>query len=315
MSKEVSDKCEYCDKSFPQGRKSAKYMWHMKAWHGRNNFHCPSCNFKAYFATEVFAHIEEVRHKDSRVACPMCNDSFDKAEMTVHYRGCFQKKQREHVKKVNLVNTPCPTCGKVIKTKRAYKAHLMMHLREQGEQDSVAVPYSNGEKKNLYFYCDKCNNKYTERYSLKKHVQACQGIGFKCDQCSLTLTTVHQLRKHKKLEHSTEIFACKFCGKRFVSQYTVQKHEKCHQEPQFQCSICAKGLKSKANLIAHERSHRGEKPFKCTSCNDGFISLPSLRQHERGVHKISGPKGGKTGWSGKGTKGIKKERKDIKDII
>ena len=125
-----------------------------------------------------------------------------------------------------------------------------------------------------------------------------EGVGLKCDMCSLTLSSVYHLKKHKTLEHSTDTrLACKFCGKRCVSEYFVKLHERRHQEPQFQCSICAKRLKSEKNLIAHERLHRGEKPFKCSTCNDGFISAGSLRQHERGVHKISGPQGGKTGWS------------------
>ena len=171
-SNEASDQCDYCDKSFPEGKRGEKYKWHMRAWHGRNNFHCSSCDFKANFASDVFAHIEEVGHKERQVYCPMCNESFDKDEkMASHYRGCFLTKQTEKQKRVNLCNNPCPTCGKVIKNKKTYKIHLMMHLRKQGEQDSVVVPYSNGEKKNLYFYCDKCDKKYTERYALRKHVQ------------------------------------------------------------------------------------------------------------------------------------------------
>ena len=170
-SNQASNKCDYCDKMFPEGRTNGNYSWHMKAWHGKNNFHCPSCEFKANFAADVFAHIEEVRHTDTLIACPMCNDNLNKAEMASHYRDCFRKTQKERIKRVNLCNTPCPTCGKVIKTKRSYKTHLMMHLREQGGQDSATVPYSNGEKKNLYFYCDKCEKKFASKYSLNKHVQ------------------------------------------------------------------------------------------------------------------------------------------------
>ena len=174
-SNEAFEKCDYCEKRFPEGRRGDKYKWHMKFWHGRNNFHCSSCDFKAHFAADIFGHIEEVGHKDTLVACPLCNDNFDKAEMASHYQGCIRKTNKDRIKRVNLINKPCPTCGKVIKTKRAYKDHLMMHLREQGEQDTVTVPYSNGEKKNLYIYCDKCNKKYSNidcgRFMLKKHVQ------------------------------------------------------------------------------------------------------------------------------------------------
>ena len=124
-----------------------------------------------------------------------------------------------------------------------------------------------------------------------------------------------QLTRHKNLKHSKNTkYDCKFCGKRLGGWHDATKHELSHREPQFQCSICAKEFKADRALIAHEKFHRGEKPFDCSTCGGGFTSLHGLRQHEKGVHKISGPRGGKTGWSGKGAKGTEKERKDIKDI-
>ena len=51
----------------------------------------------------------------------------------------------------------------------------MSHLRKQGEQDPVDVPYSK-EKYNLYYHCDKCEKKYITKYMLKKHIQVSPNI-------------------------------------------------------------------------------------------------------------------------------------------
>ena len=166
-----SDKCDYCDRRFPEGKKGNKFLWHMKAWHGKNSFHCPSCEFHANFAAEVFEHIELVQHQDETIECPMCHEFFNEADMTSHYRPCFAKTSRARIKEGNRISKPCPTCGKVINTKRGYKQHLMMHLRQEGERSSVAVPYSNGEKKNLWIYCDKCDKKFASIWMLNKHTQ------------------------------------------------------------------------------------------------------------------------------------------------
>ena len=61
------------------------------------------------------------------------------------------------------------------------------------------------------------------------------------------------------------------------------KLEMCHNigDTKFQCSCCPTLLREPSQLMRHERMHGWEK------------LIWDLRQHERGVHKIAGPKGGR----------------------
>ena len=170
-SNEASIKCDYCEKRFPEGKRDRKYRHHMQWWHGGGrNFHCSSCDFKANLPIKLVEHMDQMGHKDTTVACPLCNDSFDKTEIVSHAICCYRKKEKARMKRQKIINEPCPTCGKVIKNKRSYANHLMMHLRQQGEKDPVTVPHHR-VKQNLYFYCDQCDKRFTQEIMLKYHIQ------------------------------------------------------------------------------------------------------------------------------------------------
>ena len=80
----------------------------------------------------------------------------------------------------------------------------------------------------------------------------------------------------------------------------IKNHVTIHEDPKLQCRFCGKKVKTPKGLEAHERNHTGVKPFKCSVCEGAFVSKGALQQHERGVHKIVGPMGGKPGWRRKG---------------
>ena len=169
-SDKVPHKCEYCDRVFTKGRKSRSYQYHMQSVHGRHNYRCSSCPFKANMPKDIIIHMEQMGHEDTTVACPYCKEKVDKTEISDHSISCCHKKARERQANYQFHCDPCPTCGKVITTKKAYARHLMMHLRQKGEQEPVSVPYTK-EKQKLYFFCDKCDRKFIENYLLQKHIQ------------------------------------------------------------------------------------------------------------------------------------------------
>ena len=275
----------------------------MKREHLRGNFSCPQCGLPLYSVTEVINHMKETKHDQYglSVCCPTCKVSFTPDELSDHYKICVVETQRRKWQTYNRKEKTCEKCGKVFHNMNSYSSHMKVHLREEGVSEEQA-------KQKLYYYCDQCPKRYTKSKSLKKHVKTIhEGIKIKsnykpksivCELCGFTCTTNQIIKDHMSVKHENDNkYLCKICGKNCGSQLRLRLHMKKHTEMQFKCSYCGKMFRKKENMEAHEGQHRGDKPaFPCSLCTAQFPLRERLNQHMKGVHKIAGPKGGKTGW-------------------
>ncbi len=83
--------------------------------------------------------------------------------------------------------------------------------------------------------------------------------------------------------------ACQVCGKSFVDENRLRKHEKLHSADRpFVCEICTKAFTTQAHLKEHLKIHTGFKPYRCEACGKSFIRAPDLKKHER-VHSNERP--------------------------
>ncbi|KPP70173.1 zinc finger and BTB domain-containing protein 14-like [Scleropages formosus] len=88
-----------------------------------------------------------------------------------------------------------------------------------------------------------------------------------------------------------EQLACTVCGKTFIDENRLRKHEKLHSaERPFICEICTKAFTTQAHLKEHLKIHTGFKPYRCDVCGKSFIRAPDLKKHER-VHSNERPFG------------------------
>ncbi|XP_066540111.1 zinc finger and BTB domain-containing protein 14 isoform X2 [Hoplias malabaricus] len=84
-------------------------------------------------------------------------------------------------------------------------------------------------------------------------------------------------------------FACQICGKTFLDETRLRKHEKLHSaERPFMCEMCPKAFTTQAHLKEHLKIHTGFKPYRCDDCGKSFIRAPDLKKHER-VHSNERP--------------------------
>ncbi|KAM4606329.1 zinc finger and BTB domain-containing protein 14 isoform 2-T2 [Polymixia lowei] len=88
-----------------------------------------------------------------------------------------------------------------------------------------------------------------------------------------------------------EQLACQVCGKSFLDENRLRKHEKLHSADRpFVCEICSKAFTTHAHLKEHLKIHTGFKPYRCDVCGKSFIRAPDLKKHER-VHSNERPFG------------------------
>ena len=290
--------CPYCNKIF-QGYNDP-FIRHKKFEHFWGNFSCPKCNLSVCTATELILHMQETKHDEGNalVNCPACKTSFPTIQIASHYEICVKKLHSEKIRAKNRKQKMCPKCGKMVQAVQYYN-HLKIHLRAEGvSEDQV--------KSKLYYHCDQCAKQYRSHTSLNRHVNTFhKGIKTSypswlptiCDECGITCSSQTALNIHRNSKHIKDgKYQCKICGKPNGNRALLNNHMLKHEDLTFKCSLCGKMFKKKSGLEAHERDHRGEKPFPCLICTSSFSSQKSIDQHMKGVHKIAGPKGGKTGW-------------------
>ena len=267
--------CHWCEKKLS----TYNYKDHAMRKHFYGNFICETCPFSCYCAKDLIAHVKEDHREDQFARCPSCKKEVLVTHLESHHRSCLLSK----LKLSNTINRICDKCGKIFTKRKSLSEHKKSHLRIEGNDS-------------LYYYCDKCDRKYVSSHALKVHVQSVhENIKFNCLICKMTFNTELKLKGHNAQIHSTDKrYECKVCGIRKDTEVQVRVHERIHEEYQFQCSFCPKKLRSQDTLTAHERQHTGEKPFKCSICSAGFPSKKSHLRHTREVHKIAGPRGGKT---------------------
>ncbi len=219
------------------------------------------------------------------IQCSMCfkTDFNSEREMLEHYKSNHDN--------IDLKSKKCGRCYQEF----FIISDLVKHVSEV-HKGEIKGPYEDK--------CEVCQEKFTNRKSLKHHIASvhrnrtihkCEYCTYQClDRRCLKVhaSTVHPRKPHpppapKKTKKPIVDVQCDECGKKFNRTQILTRHyETVHQKiKKFTCDVCGVSFYSKYELKVHAPRHKIERPFHCDQCPKTFKSDYSLKGHFRIYHQ------------------------------
>ncbi|CAO1373907.1 unnamed protein product [Diamesa hyperborea] len=162
----------------------------------------------------------------------------------------------------------CKICGRSFTT----KGNLKTHMSVRGNTTTC----------NICFKTFACNSALSIHY--RSHTKE---RPFKCTTCDRGFSTKV---RHIITDSSLFKHRCRYCGKIFGSDSSLQIHLRSHTgERPYKCNVfCKKVLSCRSALQMHYRVHTGDRPFRCKICGRSFTTKGNLKTH-MSVHRIKPP--------------------------
>ncbi|XP_064644562.1 zinc finger E-box-binding homeobox 1-like isoform X2 [Lineus longissimus] len=156
---------------------------------------------------------------------------------------------------------------------------------QEDVEPSDQMDHDNANDDSFLLKCHHCDKVFPRLYILQDHMRTFHGNAIDrntCPKCNEKFTNKVLLDKHMAL-HSITSQSCKVCHKTFANIYRLQRHMISHDESsdlrKFKCPECGKAFKFKHHLKEHVRIHSGEKPFQCSHCLKRFSHSGSYSSH------------------------------------
>ena len=187
---------------------------------------------------------------------------------------------------------PCPhaDCIKYFSRPSRLQTHLLCHTGDQ--------PYKCTK--------DGCNKSYARSAHLKRHMHQSHNDdsnkssakteentleeSFKCNQCPKVFANKYSLDKHNKVHQDPLRYVCQYCNESFHKHHFLRSHiileHNCEKRGEkVPCSKCEKKFTYVSQMKRHfSRHHDKIKDYKCNSCDQIFSKWTSLRAHKSLVH-------------------------------
>lgn len=211
----------------------------------------------------------------------------------------------EHLQKHAQESYTCPTCGETVSSWADYEVHLQIHMhphhqlykglqpqrsqplllrfqqQAQKQQPSqsgrppplkqpCAVQLSHPNKKQR-ITCARCNNTFSTRCSLRRHL-------------SLNRCKGGRVTNPPKTNH------CSRCNTDFPNTISLIFHQRsgiCKPAIKpVRCPVCVRWFGTVDGLQKHLLTHNQSQSYRCDVCQGMYSTLKSLKNHRRRIHRI-----------------------------
>jgi hypothetical protein len=260
---------------------------------------CPICSYHGSEASHFYRHLR-LRHVKRILECEPCQMAFKSFEfLKKHALGQhnidLDKYSAAPVKFTIARATPNKTQVLVVKRK-IKKPILKRKIKELFSKRKVKEPFSKRKVKELIpkskletcsvqltpaitssnmFICSECNEIFTEKAELQKHVvKSCKGrrkqgrpsIPFDCAFCKLKCSNAYIYATHLILQHS------------HYKAPNIQTNRK--------CSYCSARFSKLLDLCRHARANHRTPSYCCLICNKITTTIWTLQMHMNKDHMI-----------------------------
>uniref|UniRef100_A0A1B6DZ53 C2H2-type domain-containing protein n=1 Tax=Clastoptera arizonana TaxID=38151 RepID=A0A1B6DZ53_9HEMI len=162
----------------------------------KGKFICNVCNASLSSKKSLERHCREqhVSMNDAavRISCPVCDKSFRRFENLINHLKCRHYGQ----------SGVCSTCNETFPS---------IHLLYKHNQDKHSSKVQKKESE-ANFHCNQCNNSYTKKFNLNKHMDKVHNINLikrppskVCPLCDAVFQTIPILEKHLVENHNIQL--------------------------------------------------------------------------------------------------------------
>ena len=124
-------------------------------------------------------------------------------------------------------------------------------------------PFKCTVHENLWFECDQCEYKASQKGNLKMHIQfKHEGLAFSCDQCNYTSKLKGAIKRHK------------------LKNIHIQSQQ---PSKEYKCNQCDFSSARRQRPGRELRNHMKSKHFNCDRCDHQATSDLSLKTHTNGT--------------------------------